>query len=706
MSESTRTPRRPCRLLGLVPLVLASCASVRERDPAAQAVTPPEGGQLLVDRTLRVAPGEYLRAPLGPAGEAGVIRIERRRGIVLDLEDVILRGQPADAPREQARGWGLRLSGCRDITIRGGKFVGYLAGIVIEDCRDVLIEGVRFEDLYSDRLRSTVATADPADLLVPWTRRATDWLDRYGAAIAVVGGEGVTVRGCTARRGQNGVLLIGARDCEVTGNDFSFLSGWGVALSRAQDCRVVGNRVDYCARGYYGDVYAEGFNAAGLLVAEGCRNNTVAWNSATRCGFGLLVAGRADADEQDRVASNRYVGNDLSWAVAHGALLFGDRDEWFVRNRIEGSLGAGVRVIDADGVVLWGTEVVGVPSAAFLLESTRASLLLENEARRCDRGFEIRPAPSRSGVDAPSFGHWLLRNHVSEALQDVVLEDTEGLVFAENTWRNSSGDRRLEALVGQGAQGLDVDDVWAWLAGPDGALPTGRAARCSFRLIAAERHPWRRDVLRFESPQKPHLVPGRRPEEPSGLSGLVVGEYGPWDFGGDRPRPSARLPGGLLAGATWRARWFRWDVGSDPRGDVETWRALAERPLLSREVAHWLDPFGAAGVREVVGEERFGLLARTTFLVPQSDTYRLSVRSDDGLRLRIDGEVVFEDWTWHPARLETRDVALAAGRHEVELEYFQVDGAAALTIDLDYLPPRELADPAPEAAVLGRRADG
>jgi len=60
--------------------------------------------------------------------------------------------------------------------------------------------------------------------------------------------------------------------------------------------------------------------------------------------------------------------------------------------------------------------------------------------------------------------------------------------------------------------------------------------------------------------------------------------------------------------------------------------------------------------------------------------------SDDGLRLSVDDVPVLEDWTWHAARQRTAMIELAAGSHELLLEYFQVDGPAVLTLELAATP--------------------
>ena len=49
-------------------------------------------------------------------------------------------------------------------------------------------------------------------------------------------------------------------------------------------------------------------------------------------------------------------------------------------------------------------------------------------------------------------------------------------------------------------------------------------------------------------------------------------------------------------------------------------------------------------------------------------------RSDDGVRVLVDGEYVINDWTSHPATNFTGGKTLTAGEHTVVVEYYQGGG--------------------------------
>jgi hypothetical protein len=163
-----------------------------------------------------------------------------------------------------------------------------------------------------------------------------------------------------------------------------------------------------------------------------------------------------------------------------------------------------------------------------------------------------------------------------------------------------------------------------------------------------------------------------------------MGPWGPWDFRSGEPRPERVRPGGVLADVRWEARWFAWaQEKTDPRRDLERWRALAESPLARDVVSNFVDPFGGnSKVRERVAKGPFGMIAKTSVPIARPGRYALSVVSDDGVRVLIDGEKEIENWTHHAAATDSAELTLEAGEHALAIEYFQIDGASALSIEL------------------------
>ncbi|MFC1640264.1 PA14 domain-containing protein, partial [Gemmatimonadota bacterium] len=81
--------------------------------------------------------------------------------------------------------------------------------------------------------------------------------------------------------------------------------------------------------------------------------------------------------------------------------------------------------------------------------------------------------------------------------------------------------------------------------------------------------------------------------------------------------------------------------------------------------------------------ENFGLRFRGFVNVPADGVYGFHVTSDDGSRLFVDGEQVVDNDGVHGARERSGYVALEAGKHPIELVFFQGRGGVALTFEYD-----------------------
>jgi parallel beta-helix repeat protein len=190
--------------------------------------------------------------------------------------------------------------------------------------------------------------------LNPHANDGHEWFTNYGAGIYVERASGVTVRRCRARAGQNGLVLDRCEKAEVYDNDFSFLSGWGIALWRSSDNVIARNACDFCIRGYSHGVYNRGQDSAGILLFEQCSRNVIAENSATHCGDGFFgFAGQealgsvpppsGDFDYTGRGCNeNRIWRNDFSYAAAHGLELTFSFGNEIVSNRLVGNAICGI----------------------------------------------------------------------------------------------------------------------------------------------------------------------------------------------------------------------------------------------------------------------------------------------------------------------------------------------------------------------------
>lgn len=105
-------------------------------------------------------------------------------------------------------------------------------------------------------------------------------------------------------------------------------------------------------------------------------------------------------------------------------------------------------------------------------------------------------------------------------------------------------------------------------------------------------------------------------------------------------------------------------------------RDLAAQPVASRaDLAIDFD-WGAGAPELGVPADNFSVRWTRTIDVTTAGTYRLRTETDDGVRVRVDGDLVIDDWTEHAPTVNQTDVELTAGPHVFVVEYFDAYGDA------------------------------
>ena len=438
---------------------------------------------------------------------------------------------------------------------------------------------------------------------------------------------------------------------------------------------------------------------------ERCSDNVIAFNSATHGGDGLFVyAG------QDRVLGRAVERGEKPAGGCDRNLIYRNDFSHAVANAIEITFSQGNRVIENVGngcrqhglwggyssdMVIVGNHFSRARGGGISIEHGQACLIAKNILQGNEIGLELWWDEDEAFVDGPfgehfdtaSRDHWIEGNSFKENDSDLVIRETTGLALRDNVFEADSRELYLDDLGDAGGENVEEKVLRERLKGIGGWLPSGHVSRTTLRADAGEAHPQLAEAL--------FLVPPRlsgslyeegavRPDKPP-IDSIVMGEFGPWDFESGAPRPARRLPGGVLRDASWRASWFSWNEGPDPRSPetLDAWRELAADPIAQAAVTTWGTPWGSdAEVKDRVGSTRFGLIATTRLELAEGGVHRVSIVSDDGVRLAINDRVVLENWTWHAPTRDEALVELEAGIHELTLEYFQIDGASALVVEL------------------------
>lgn len=104
------------------------------------------------------------------------------------------------------------------------------------------------------------------------------------------------------------------------------------------------------------------------------------------------------------------------------------------------------------------------------------------------------------------------------------------------------------------------------------------------------------------------------------------------------------------------------------------------------------DPVESWDDQEVDGNDRshgdrfrgnnFSVTWRTYLPIAETGTFIFNVLCDDGARLTIDEQVVLDLWYDHPILERRKQVELAAGWHEVLIEWYEKSGQCAIRVDM------------------------
>jgi hypothetical protein len=134
----------------------------------------------------------------------------------------------------------------------------------------------------------------------------------------------------------------------------------------------------------------------------------------------------------------------------------------------------------------------------------------------------------------------------------------------------------------------------------------------------------------------------------------------------------------FLAPIDWHVKWFTYDAATqDPRTTnayVGIMASIPRREERTTELNYAWGGSPGAGIPA----DRFLTLADGTLTIDPGE-YELEITSDDGVRVKLDGKTILEDWTWHGPKTETRAVRLG-GTHKIRVEHFELDGYSTLKV--------------------------
>jgi WD40 repeat protein len=125
------------------------------------------------------------------------------------------------------------------------------------------------------------------------------------------------------------------------------------------------------------------------------------------------------------------------------------------------------------------------------------------------------------------------------------------------------------------------------------------------------------------------------------------------------------------------------DAGTtDPHGlKTEVFRDLELRERVLTRIDRQIDWFYEYTPRYPgVAPNRFSVRWTGWLRAPRAGRYRLFLRSDDGVRLWLDGKQLVNQWRRRMPETDRVEVELADRPHALQLEYFQDDGCALMSL--------------------------
>lgn len=602
--------------------------------------------------------------PIQDADGNGVIHIAAD-GITVEFSDDAkkreLTGAPEGTPWDTLTGIGLMIDGYKDVTIRNAHLHRYKVGIYARHADGLTLQTCDVASGFATHLRSTPAAEDGRDWLFPHHNDNQEWVNGFGAGVCIENSDHVTIAGCYSRRRQNGIILDRVNNARLFDNDFSFLSGWGLAMWRSSQNIITRNAFDFCVRGYSHMIYNRGQDSAGILMFEQCNKNIIAENSVTHGGDGVFGfagrealgqapprAGMSEAELRDFCKArgnneNLLINNDFSYAAAHGIEMTFSFNNKFIRNRMVDNAICGIwggysqSTLIADNTFINNGEMAyGLERGGINIEHGFANQIIHNSFERNKCGVHLWSDADEGLMNSA----WAKANHVgslnnviqsntfSDDLLAIQLRECESTSVAANTYTDVKkvleADEKSTPTEGMFLTNFVKPDYPVFgSTRPVGARPELRGRE---NIIMQEWGPWDHDspMVRLNSADssgdvydvygaKEPMRLGRAPEDievnveeigPNHLavritpSNAGVASYSiPLTIG----RDFKTLLSGTIIKTSWDLTFFKWDRdATDPRTNLAGWRDLAKGPSAVHLKTDGLNlPFAMGGPEDI-----------------------------------------------------------------------------------------------------------
>jgi len=141
----------------------------------------------------------------------------------------------------------------------------------------------------------------------------------------------------------------------------------------------------------------------------------------------------------------------------------------------------------------------------------------------------------------------------------------------------------------------------------------------------------------------------------------------------------------LTVTTDWKVRFYKWQKVGQRRPPAD-WEDVLKSPVIDELRVPLLSFHGAEespmGPTKKVPHDCFAAVATSEVTLGDGE-YDLTTTFDDGVRVRLDNAVVFENWGSNAATTKSVTIRGQRGRHIIKVEYFQIEGGYDLDIGLD-----------------------
>ncbi len=699
---------------------------------------------LVITKSTRINPKSYRLVAASSLDSALIV--VKGDNITLDLTGVTINGAEPYSDPDRFSGVAIRVDGGKNVTIKGGTIHGFRVGVIARNTKTLTIADADISYTWKPRLYSLVEHESLADWLSFHHNEQKEWLRFGAAIYldGVSGGEIKNVTAQQGMNGLMmvksdhltvhdntfmfnsglGVGMYRATDNKLLHNRLDYnVRGYSEGFyRRGQDSADLlmfeqssRNIVAYNSATHGGDglflwagqttmdtgaggandnlFFANDFSYAPTNAMElTFSRNTIIANLAKGSDHGIWGGYSYDT----KIVGNCFVRNRIGIAIEHG------QDNYISSNRFEG---------DRTAVRLWADKIEPSDWQYPKKRDTqnRNNQISANILSRNKAGLNI----------ANARGLQLINNKFAAVDTTFVMKDTLGVRNFGNTPIQAVEDD-ADPCATMGALPPEFDRLAPVVEGIARTIPVSPMSQKLRNAIVVDewgpydwRSPklWPADSTRATplrlavlGPEGKWSVVSRR-----GIAGIsatfgLMGDtitvtpapdaMSDWELVLEYKGAATTSPRGeskpagvpqrfsyrMFEPATeWNVKFYAWADSTDPRTKADAFTRLMKGTPLTTARAWRLDYMWYRPTIAQLPQSKWALEATSSVTVP-AGVHTLRTISDDAVRVWVDGALVIDNWVPHESAVDA--VPIAAGKHDIRVQYVQVEGWTELRLEI------------------------